>query len=156
MFITAVCVLFLIKLSRFTFESCISGANPRWVALFTNRWKAVVTPWWKAVALFHQKMAMVSGPGVLLFFLITATASEDSRIQSSSSAGKHLSPNWMIENDIESYRDLSPEQIYGQHENGKKRSYAKRVMEIEQGTFTPLVFSTTEELLLLLYSSQLI
>ena len=49
----------------------------------------------------------------------------------------------MIENDIESYRDLSPEQIYGQHENGKKRSYAKRVMEIEQGTFTPLVFSTT-------------
>ena len=43
----------------------------------------------------------------------------------------------------ESYRDLSPEQIYRQHENGKKRSYAKRVMEIEQGTFTPLVFSTT-------------
>ena len=43
----------------------------------------------------------------------------------------------------ESYKDLSPEQIYRQHENGKKRSYAKRVMEIEQGTFTPLVFSTT-------------
>ena len=35
------------------------------------------------------------------------------------------------------------EQIYRQHENGKKDSYAKRVMEIEQGTFTPLVFSTT-------------
>ena len=43
----------------------------------------------------------------------------------------------------ESYKDLSPEQIYRQHENCKKRSYAKRVMEIEQGTFTPLVFSTT-------------
>ena len=43
----------------------------------------------------------------------------------------------------ESYKDLSPEQIYRQHENGKKRSYAKRVMEIEQGTFTPLVFLTT-------------
>ena len=43
----------------------------------------------------------------------------------------------------ESYRDLSPEQIYRQHENGKKHSCAKRVMEIEQGTFTPLVFSAT-------------
>ena len=40
-------------------------------------------------------------------------------------------------------KDLSPEQINRQHENGKKRSYAKRVLEIEQGTFTPLVFSTT-------------
>ena len=46
----------------------------------------------------------------------------------------------------ESYRDLSPEQIYCQHENGKKRSYARRLMEIEQGTFTPLVFSTTGEM----------
>ena len=44
----------------------------------------------------------------------------------------------------ESYKDLSPEQIYCQHENGKKRSCAKIVMEIAQGTFTPLVFSTTE------------
>ena len=43
----------------------------------------------------------------------------------------------------ESYRDRSPEQIYRQHENGRKRTYAKRVMEIEQRTFTPLVFSTT-------------
>ena len=43
----------------------------------------------------------------------------------------------------ESYKDLSPEQIYRQHENEKKRSYAKRVMDIEQGTFTPLVFSST-------------
>ena len=30
-----------------------------------------------------------------------------------------------------------------QHENEKKRKYATRVLEIEQGTFTPLVFSTT-------------
>ncbi|KAK3735137.1 hypothetical protein QZH41_000006 [Actinostola sp. cb2023] len=29
------------------------------------------------------------------------------------------------------------------HENEKKRMYSKRVMEIEQGTFTPLVFTTT-------------
>ena len=29
------------------------------------------------------------------------------------------------------------------HENEKKRKYASRVIEVEQGTFTPLVFTTT-------------
>ena len=43
----------------------------------------------------------------------------------------------------DSYRDLSPKQIYRQHENEKKRKYATRVLETEQGTFAPLVFSTT-------------
>ena len=43
----------------------------------------------------------------------------------------------------DSYRDLSPKQIYRQHENEKKRKYATQVSEIEQGTFTRLVFSTT-------------
>ena len=43
----------------------------------------------------------------------------------------------------ESYRDLSPKQIYRIHENEKKRKYNSRVTEIEQGTFTPLVFTTT-------------
>ena len=38
---------------------------------------------------------------------------------------------------------VSPKQIYRQHENEKKRLYASRVTEIEQGTFTPLVFTTT-------------
>ena len=33
--------------------------------------------------------------------------------------------------------------IYKKHENEKKRQYAKRVTEIEQGTFTSLVFITT-------------
>ena len=42
-----------------------------------------------------------------------------------------------------SYRDLSPKEIYRQHENEKKRQYASRVMEVEQGTFTPLVLTTT-------------
>ena len=42
----------------------------------------------------------------------------------------------------DSYRDLTPKQIYKKHENEKKRQYAERVMEIEQGTFTPLVFTT--------------
>ena len=43
----------------------------------------------------------------------------------------------------DSYRDLTPKQIYKNHENEKKRQYAESVMEIEQGTFTPLVFATT-------------
>ena len=42
-----------------------------------------------------------------------------------------------------SYRDLNPEQIYIIHENEKKRKYSCCVTEIEQGTFTPLVFTTT-------------
>ena len=33
--------------------------------------------------------------------------------------------------------------IYKKHENEKKTQYAERVMEIEQGTFTLLVFTTT-------------
>ena len=43
----------------------------------------------------------------------------------------------------DSYKDLSPKQIYGQHENEKKRMYANRVMEVEQATFTPSVFTIT-------------
>ena len=34
-------------------------------------------------------------------------------------------------------------QIYRQHETEKKRQYASRILEVEQATFTPLVFSTT-------------
>ena len=44
----------------------------------------------------------------------------------------------------ESYKDLTPQQIYCQHENEKKHMYASRVMEVEQATFTPLVFTTTD------------
>ena len=43
----------------------------------------------------------------------------------------------------DSYRDLSPKQIYRIHENEKKRKYNSCVTEIEQGTFIPLVFTTT-------------
>ena len=42
-----------------------------------------------------------------------------------------------------SYRDLEPQQIYRIHENEKKRLYSRRVLDIEHGTFTPLVFTTT-------------
>ena len=40
-------------------------------------------------------------------------------------------------------RGLTPKQIYKKHENEKKRQYAEIVMEIEQGTFTPLVYTAT-------------
>ena len=43
----------------------------------------------------------------------------------------------------DSYRDMDPDQIFRQHETEKKRQYASRVLEGEQATFTPLVFSTT-------------
>ena len=43
----------------------------------------------------------------------------------------------------DSYRDLSPKQIYRIHENEKKGKYNSGGTEIEQGTFTTLVFTTT-------------
>ena len=49
----------------------------------------------------------------------------------------------MCHPNADSYRDLTPKQVYRKHEKEKKRKYAERVMEIEQGTFTPLVFTTT-------------
>ena len=39
-------------------------------------------------------------------------------------------------------RDQTLEQIYHRNEQEKKRQYNYRVMQIEQGTFTPLVYST--------------
>ena len=42
----------------------------------------------------------------------------------------------------DSYRDLTPKQMYKKHENEKKGQYTERAMEIEQGTITPLVFTT--------------
>ena len=49
----------------------------------------------------------------------------------------------MCHPNADSYRDLTPKQIYKKHENKKKRQYVESVMEIEQGMFTPLVFTTT-------------
>ena len=43
-----------------------------------------------------------------------------------------------------SYRDLTPKQVYKLHEDETKRKYASRVLEVEQGTITPLVFTTQE------------
>ena len=50
---------------------------------------------------------------------------------------------WSRHPNAEFYKDLTPQQIYRQHENEKKRMCASRVMEVEQTTFTPLVFTTT-------------
>ena len=50
---------------------------------------------------------------------------------------------WMSHPNADSYRDFTPKQSYKKHENEKKRQYVGRVMEIEQGTFTTLVFTTT-------------
>ena len=43
----------------------------------------------------------------------------------------------------DSYKDLELRQVYKIHENEKKRLYATTVLGIEQGTFTPLEFTTT-------------
>ena len=37
---------------------------------------------------------------------------------------------------------MTPKQIYKKHKNEKKRQYAERVIKIEQGLFSPLVFTT--------------
>ena len=42
--------------------------------------------------------------------------------------------------DAGSLRDLSPKDIYRQHENEKKRQYVSRVMEVEQGTSARYLF----------------
>ena len=41
------------------------------------------------------------------------------------------------------YIEKTPEQIYLQHEREKKRTYNDRVLQVEKGSFTPLIFSTT-------------
>ena len=42
-----------------------------------------------------------------------------------------------------SYQGKSIEKLYDEHEREKKRSYNQRVIQVEQATFTPLIFSTT-------------
>ena len=43
----------------------------------------------------------------------------------------------------DSYRELSPKQIYELHEDEKRQKYGSNIIEVESGTFTPLVFTTT-------------
>ena len=41
------------------------------------------------------------------------------------------------------YRKMEPQLVYRIHENEKKRQYSRRILDVERGTFTPLVFTTT-------------
>ena len=41
----------------------------------------------------------------------------------------------------DSQKHLPPQKILEKHEKEKKRCYNKRIMNVEHGTFTPLVFS---------------
>ena len=43
----------------------------------------------------------------------------------------------------DSYRDQELSQIYRNYEIEKKRSYSRRVLEVEHGTFTLLIFAST-------------
>ncbi len=43
----------------------------------------------------------------------------------------------------ESTRSKSLPQLYASHENEKKNAYNDRIIQVEHGTFTPLVFSTS-------------
>jgi len=42
-----------------------------------------------------------------------------------------------------SYVNTPPHVLYKRHEAEKKRSYLRRVLDVEHGSFSPLVFSTT-------------
>ena len=42
-----------------------------------------------------------------------------------------------------SYINTSPQQLYIRHEKEKKRMYNDRVLQVEKGSFSPLIFSTT-------------
>ena len=42
-----------------------------------------------------------------------------------------------------SYRSQDLPQLYRRHEQEKKREYNQRVMEVKNGVFTPLIFSTS-------------
>ena len=50
---------------------------------------------------------------------------------------------WVCHPNAESHKDLTPNQIYREHENEKKHMYASRVMEVGQAMFMLLVFTTT-------------
>ena len=42
-----------------------------------------------------------------------------------------------------SYADTSPQQLYIQHEREKKRCYNDRILQVEKGSFSPLIFTTS-------------
>ena len=43
----------------------------------------------------------------------------------------------------ESYLDRTPQQLHLEKEQGKKRCYNDRILQVEKGSFSPLIFTTT-------------
>ena len=41
------------------------------------------------------------------------------------------------------YIEKDPQDVYKSHENAKKNDYCDRVLQVERGSLTPLIFSTT-------------
>ena len=50
----------------------------------------------------------------------------------------------VFEPNFQSYDHMEPDQVYVQHEGQKKlQEYNNRIFNVERGTLTPLIFSTT-------------
>ena len=71
-------------------------------------------------------------------------ARPDIRARSFWRQGQNAFFDVMVTNaDCESQKDTKISTLLKTHEDGKKRNYNRRVMEIEHGTFTPLIFTTS-------------
>ena len=79
--------------------------------------------------------------GLLLTFLTTATICWLLAVMQVSSAYWRRLTWWELE--TETYHGLQLETCYRRHENEKRRAYEQRVRELENGSFTPLFFSTS-------------
>ena len=64
------------------------------------------------------------------------------KLPNESNTARCETQQFMHTND-QSYRDQEPQQIHRIHENDKKQSYSGRVLDVEHGLFTPLVFTNT-------------
>ena len=50
---------------------------------------------------------------------------------------------WVTNPDNKSQHDSSIKAVLRKHESEKKRQYNRRIIEVEHGSFTPLIFTTT-------------
>ena len=78
----------------------------------------------------------------------TANITDDARVEISARSfwvrGEVAFSDVRVFNPLAScYKSKSLKSIHEQHEKEKKRSYNQRIIETENGTFTPLVFSCT-------------
>ena len=56
---------------------------------------------------------------------------------------------WVCQPNADSYKELSPKQIYELHEDEKRQKYGSRIIEVENGTFAPLVLTPQQEVCLM-------